>query len=325
MSKIIGNTTITPYPKSDWAQTDETKPDFIKNKDLVAGAIVPTVQGSDITLNDRGNYPLRNLKIFGHSEQMGTPSPTTPIEISSPPLARVFGENDAELISIDIYPSRCLLERVPTNPGTFNNSPITWKDGNYIDASGKHWWCDEVDFESGVLRKYIKKYEFTGNETWITASSNYTGRMVFYAHNIVGDARLLANRGFCTHYPNGVNSGYSNVFIINSSSSTQMFFNTEFGTLDEFKTFLKYQASNKDAEGNDKYPTPVTVYIALQTPEEIPLTEEELNAYKALAENTSLTTFVNNDGGGLEVTYVADTKKYIDNKFAELQALTLEG
>lgn len=32
MSKIIGNTTTTPNPRPDWAQTDETKADYIKNK-----------------------------------------------------------------------------------------------------------------------------------------------------------------------------------------------------------------------------------------------------------------------------------------------------
>ncbi len=32
MSKIIGNTTATPNPRPDWAQVDEAKADFIKNK-----------------------------------------------------------------------------------------------------------------------------------------------------------------------------------------------------------------------------------------------------------------------------------------------------
>lgn len=36
MSKIIGNTTATPMPRSDWNQVDETKADFIKNKPDVA-------------------------------------------------------------------------------------------------------------------------------------------------------------------------------------------------------------------------------------------------------------------------------------------------
>ena len=35
MAKIIGNTTATPNPRPDWAQTDSTKADFIKNKPIV--------------------------------------------------------------------------------------------------------------------------------------------------------------------------------------------------------------------------------------------------------------------------------------------------
>lgn len=32
MSKIIGNTTATPVPRSDWNQVDKKKPDYIRNK-----------------------------------------------------------------------------------------------------------------------------------------------------------------------------------------------------------------------------------------------------------------------------------------------------
>lgn len=32
MSKIIGNTTATPVPRSDWNQTDKKRPDYIRNK-----------------------------------------------------------------------------------------------------------------------------------------------------------------------------------------------------------------------------------------------------------------------------------------------------
>lgn len=35
MAKIIGNTTATPTPRSDWNQTDETKADYIKNKPTI--------------------------------------------------------------------------------------------------------------------------------------------------------------------------------------------------------------------------------------------------------------------------------------------------
>ena len=50
MSKIIGNTTATPVPRSDWAQTDEAKVDYIKNKPTLGALALK----DDITLADLG-------------------------------------------------------------------------------------------------------------------------------------------------------------------------------------------------------------------------------------------------------------------------------
>ena len=50
MAKIIGNTTATPTPRSDWNQTDETKADYIKNKPTILTeedvmALIPSGSG----------------------------------------------------------------------------------------------------------------------------------------------------------------------------------------------------------------------------------------------------------------------------------------
>jgi hypothetical protein len=60
----------------------------------------------------------------------------------------------------------------------------------------------------------------------------------------------------------------------------------------------------------------------LATPIETPLTETELNAYRQLHTNKPNTTIISE--ADMEISYVADTKLYIDNKIAELTALTLE-
>ena len=50
MAKIIGNTTATPNPRSDWQQTDESKADFIKNKPTLGRmASKDTVEMSDLS------------------------------------------------------------------------------------------------------------------------------------------------------------------------------------------------------------------------------------------------------------------------------------
>lgn len=58
----------------------------------------------------------------------------------------------------------------------------------------------------------------------------------------------------------------------------------------------------------------------LAEPIETPLTAEELAYYKALHTNYPNTTIFNSDGTNMDVSYIADTKSYIDNKFAEISA-----
>ena len=59
------------------------------------------------------------------------------------------------------------------------------------------------------------------------------------------------------------------------------------------------------------------LYI-LATPIERDLTPEELAAYKALHANYPTTVITNDAGAHMEVSYVADTKAYINKKFEEL-------
>lgn len=66
-----------------------------------------------------------------------------------------------------------------------------------------------------------------------------------------------------------------------------------------------------------------TVLYALDIPYETPLTAEELAAYAALHTNKPTTVITNDGGAEMDVEYVADTKLYIDNKFAELRTAIL--
>ena len=62
------------------------------------------------------------------------------------------------------------------------------------------------------------------------------------------------------------------------------------------------------------------VLYELAEPIETPLTDEEIEAYKALYTYYPKTFIYNSDNADIEVEYVADTKNYIDNKFAALEA-----
>ena len=65
---------------------------------------------------------------------------------------------------------------------------------------------------------------------------------------------------------------------------------------------------------------PLTLIYAIETPIETPIPEDELQAYRELHTNYPNTTILNDSGAYMKLTYGTDTKTYIDNKFAELQA-----
>lgn len=72
MAEIIGNTTATPVPRSDWAQTDQNKADYIKNKPNVVvvddrGSISQGDSASAITKESvaLGNGSVAGARGFG--------------------------------------------------------------------------------------------------------------------------------------------------------------------------------------------------------------------------------------------------------------------
>lgn len=63
MSKIIGNTTTTPVPRSDWNQTDKTKADFIRHKpELGAISEKDIIEKSDLTTDIQSSLEEINTK-----------------------------------------------------------------------------------------------------------------------------------------------------------------------------------------------------------------------------------------------------------------------
>lgn len=64
--------------------------------------------------------------------------------------------------------------------------------------------------------------------------------------------------------------------------------------------------------------TPLHCLVELNTPIERDLTPEELAAYSSLHANCPTTVITNDAGAHMEVSYVADTKAYINKKFEEL-------
>lgn len=192
--------------------------------------------------------------------------------------------------------------------------------GNWTDSTGQQWVCDEKDYGRGVYVQRIGSHTFTGDE----AFSFYFGgsdclpmyRPVKTALNAECMSNLLIPTTIHATLIGTENtvSCRQNAIVIHFAGVKGVGTETYPGW-GELGNAIKAKLKELADAG-----TPLIVLYQLETPIETPLTEEEMAQYAELHTNYPTTTIFNDEGAGMEVSYVADTKNYIDKKFTELAA-----
>lgn len=215
-------------------------------------------------------------------------------------LEYMFAVGDIKTYTPYVEPQSLTLATPNGLPGV----PVD-KDGNYTDQNGQQWVCDEIDLERGKYAQRVLLLKFDSNSPFDLQSIN-TNNIANFAYGLSKKSRS-GSEGICNRLKQsaklianetneGVHISESVIFIRLKT--------TRASTVEELKQFL---ANN---------PTDVLYQIA--TPIERDLTPEELAAYSSLHTNYPTTVITNDAGAHMEVSYVADTKAYINKKFEEL-------
>ena len=182
--------------------------------------------------------------------------------------------------------------------------------GNYTDENGQQWICDEVDLKRGVYVQRIKKDVLDGNEPWKMSTTDYGEVTYFFAAysdmiNTNGD-----NMGavMCDMFIESYNiNTIEHIRVHGMAGQLMLFIKTN--RLDEVSTSgLKAWFAGHNAN----------LMYQLATPIETPLSDAEITAFRALHSNKPNTTILNDAGAHMAVSYVADTKTYIDRQIAAL-------
>ena len=214
---------------------------------------------------------------------------------------------ESELLQLEIGSEATTYEppRIPQSltlatPNGLPGVPVS-KDGNYTDADGQQWVCDEIDLERGKYVQRVKEVNPADYDDWILDDSTEP-------------IRFKVNR-----IPDTINERkrfevLSNRFVFNSENKVGV----SFAYADEIYFYLSSTVTTVEQAKQWFVDNPTTLMYMLGTPIEINLTPEEIAAYKALRTYGPTTVITNDAGAGMEVTYVADTKAYIDKKFKEL-------
>ena len=250
------------------------------------------VTGTDITIKDAAEgRAFKGLRVFGRTDQKGTPSPETPQEMETAGKSGNLGV----AVSDGADHSQSLTLSTPNGlPGI----PVS-SGGNYTDAKGQQWVCDEIDLGRGKYVQRVAAESISGG--WkLVDTSDVPGR--FIQNNRVSNA--YANGGktaLCTiaawtNY--GVSKGDNRyvfavsgtAFYISPPSDVSM-------TADELNAKLN---ALKD---------PVVILGQLAAPIERGLTPEEIAAYKALRTYIPTTVVSNDARVWMEVGYEAERKE----------------
>lgn len=187
---------------------------------------------------------------------------------------------------------------------TQNTYPISWQTEAGAIYGGT------LDVVSGVLTVDRVCVTFTENDAWATAGSVANGNLRYYVSlPVLPDTTKSGATTMCSCavYSAGNNGAWGTYNYGVTNNGFFMMKNGDggagFTSLDDFKTWLSTHTLQ------------LCYYLATPTTYQLSPTE-----IKTLLGGNTIYT----DAGAVSVEYVADTKLYIDNKVAELQALILE-
>ena len=175
--------------------------------------------------------------------------------------------------------------------------------GNYTDSTGQQWVTDEIDLERGKYIQRVKKLKPLKQVVFSKRDEN--GRCSVFD---IGIFREIFKG--------------SNIPSISSIAKWSAWGNKEDNTFALAADGIYYKDSTKTLEEVntlfEKIGTNFEVCGVLETSVEHDLALETISSFKSLHTNYPTTSVSNNGDAEMELTYIADAKKYIDKKFEEL-------
>lgn len=277
--------------------TNTTLPPLLDNfRAKAKGNISKKGHGEAVNIIDSIESELNGLKLYGKSTQDGTPTPENPIPIVS--------AGDGGTITVTVSDGAEQPQTLPVStPNGLPGIPVT-SGGNYTDADGQQWICDEIDFARGKYVQRFKMLEFDGTENWGRTPTNITEIYRFWL--TPGNAKTPSSNNIAaatrsTHYP-AVSAGATfqrgQGASIDTSANLIVYDDNHNTTVEGWKSYLAAQK----AAG-----TPVKVVYELETPVETNIPEETIEAYKSMktySPETNITTD-STPSAGIEIEYAS--------------------
>ena len=182
------------------------------------------------------------------------------------------------------------------------------ENGNYTDQNGQQWICDEVVKYADGSGKKVKRFKYLKVTSIQSGHKNNKGDTVigYVALDAKPTSNAIVGNVLCNRCVNvSANEQFSkglNGIAISANGRVDLSI-VGCTTTNELRTYISE---------NDVY-----ILYELATPIETPLTAEEIAEIEKLSTFYPVTNISNDGACDMKVTYVADSKNYIDRMVAE--------
>lgn len=316
----------------------------------LSAAIRPTASGNPVSITDSVEWPLLGLKVYGKSTQDGTPSPENPVPIVS---AGDGGTIEVIVTGRNLCPygtkefERYFNESfgyyLPA--GTYTFSALVDSDDQEYNSSLVYFF--DTQAQQGVVSGTIKRN--VRNSITLNAPRRFDAIFLYSSigntqsegkHATFSDIQLdvgdtansyesYKSQSMSTLTPNGlpgipVDSGGNYTDADGQQSACDV---KDYGTgkytqmVGHIESYNGENITTPYMSTTGQLSTGAEVYYVLDEPVVTDISADELTAYRTLHTYDGATVVSTaEDVAGLEVRYVADTQKYIDDRLAAAES-----
>lgn len=261
------------------------------NKAANSWIMIGEASGDSVAFNDAVTQPFAGFRIYGKTTQAGTPTPDAPVELVS--------VGDSGSITVNVAGPSDANSMTVATPNGLPGIPVK-SGGNYTDANGQQWICNEIDFARGVYVQRVMEKVFDGSEDgWRSYQvSSYAGYSIYVSDMAVGVRQV----GCCDRFPIHLSASSFAAGIWLGVNDNAIYVHNALDVAANLNGWITWLSKNT-----------ITVQYILATPIETPLSDEQLAAYASLHTYRKNTTVSNDASAYMEMEYVMDAKKYIDS------------
>ena len=273
--------------KANTTAIDKCVPDIAINSALINQNSIKatTDKSTSIVLNDSSDCNIASLTLYGKSTQSAVPSPTNPVDIKDINNPKITVTNDSDSQSINI---QCTLRGIGNVCDTLT-----------VNSDGTGYITQRLFVERITSQRKSTSFEWNYSKT----TNRFFRNDYSYSFDVKDNKPLI----LCSHLDvgeNEKNTAFDNsIGWINVGGVGIAIRMTEFdGDIAKFKKWL---------DDNEVY-----VVAPRSKPITVNLSKDEVD--KILSLHTYYPSTKISADTDFEVTYIANTKNYIDNKILEV-------